>query len=99
MRHDFNDRFTLSSDKDNWILKDKVKGKKVRRHYFTSIEQLSRCIGELVAKETLGKAKVGLGDIRSITPSYSSVIDKVAERLEAYIDSIVQDEKSKSSRK
>ena len=99
MRHDFNDRFTLSSDKDNWILKDKVIGKKVRRHYFTSIEQLSRCIGELVAKETLGKAKVELGDIRSVTPSYSSVIDKVVERLEAYIDSIVQDEKSKSSRK
>ena len=95
MSHYLNNRFTLSCDKYNWILKDKVKGKKVRRHYFTSIEQLSRCIGELVAKDSIGGSKVELGDIHSITPSYSSVIDKIVERLEVYIDSIVQDEKSK----
>jgi len=95
MSHYLNNRFTLSCDKHNWILKVKVKGKKVSRHYFPSIKQLSRFIGELVAKESLGKAKVELGDIRTITPSYSSVIDKIVERLEAYIDSIVKDEKSK----
>jgi len=99
MKHNLNNRFTLSSDKCNWILLDEQQGKKVRRRYFTSIDQLSRCIGELVAKETLDKAKVELGDIHSITHSYSSVIDKIVERLEAYIDSIVQDEKSKPLRK
>ena len=95
MSHYLNNRFTLSCDKYNWILKDKVKGKKVSRHYFPNTKQLSRFIGELVAKESLGKAKVELGDIRTITPSYSSVIDKIVERLEGYIDSIVKDEKSK----
>ena len=99
MNHHLNNRFTLSSNNDNLILLDEQKGKKVRRHYFTSIEQLSRCIGELVAKESIGGSKVELGDIHSITPSYSSVIDKIVERLEAYIDSIVQDEKSKPLRK
>jgi hypothetical protein len=95
MKHHLNNRFTLSSDKYNWILLDEQEGKKVKRSYFPSIKQLSRFIGELVTKESLGKAKVELGDIRTITPSYSSVIDKIVERLEAYIDSIVQDEKSK----
>ena len=95
MKYYLNNRFTLSSDKENWILLDKVKGKKVSRHYFSNIKQLSRFIGELVAKESIDKAKVELGDICTITPSYSSVIDKIVERLEAYIDSIVQDEKSK----
>ena len=95
MKHNLNNRFTLSSDKCNWILIDEQAGKKAKRSYFPNIKQLSRFIGELVAKESLDKAKVELGDIRTITPSYSSVIDKIVERLEAYIDSIVQDGKSK----
>lgn len=95
MKHHLNNRFTLSSDKYNWILLDEQEGRKVKRRYFPSIKQLSRFIGELVAKESLSKTKVGLGDIRTIVPSYSSVIDKIVERLEVYIDSIVQDEKSK----
>ena len=74
---------------------DEQEGKKVKRSYFPNIKQLSQFIGELVAKESPGKAKVELGDIQSITPSYSSAIDKIVERLEAYIDSIVKDEKSK----
>jgi len=95
MTHHLNNRFTLSSDKENWILKDKAEGKKVSRHYFPNIKQLSRFIGELVAKESLDKSKVELGDIHSITPSYSSVIDDIVERLESYIDSIVEGDKSK----
>ena len=95
MKHRLNNRFTLSNDKYNWILLDEQEGKKVKRSYFPNIKQLSQFIGELVAKESPGKAKVELGDIQSITPSYSSVIDKIVERLEAYIDSIVKDEKSK----
>jgi len=95
MKHQLNNRFTLSSDKYNWILLDEQEGKKVKRSYFPNIKQLSRFMGELVAKESQGKAKVDLGDIRTITPSYSSVIDKIVERLEAYIDTIVQDEKSR----
>jgi len=95
MKHNLNNRFTLSSDKYNWILLDEQEGKKVKRSYFPNIKQLSRFMGELVAKESQGKAKVDLGDIRTITPSYSSVIDKIVERLEAYIDTIVQDDKSR----
>ena len=95
MTHHLNNRFTLSSDKENWILKDKAEGKKVSRHYFPNIKQLSHFIGELVAKESLDKSKVELGDIHSITPSYSSAIDNIVDRLEACIDSIVQGEKNK----
>ena len=94
MKHYLNNRFTLSSDKHNWILLDEQEGKKVKRSFFSNIKLLSQFIGELVAKESLSKTKVKLGDIHSITPSYSSVINKTVERLEVYIDSIVKDEKS-----
>jgi hypothetical protein len=95
MKHNLNNRFTLYTNKHNWILLDEQEGKKAKRSFFSNIEQLSRFIGELVVRESLGKAKAKLGDIHSITPSYSSVIDKIVERLEAYIDSIVRDEKSR----
>ena len=98
MKHHLNNRFTLSSDKYNWILLDEQESRKVKRSYFSSIKQLSRFIGELVAKESIDKAKVELGDIRTIVPSYSSVIDTISERLESYIDSIVQDDKSRYRR-
>jgi len=98
MKHNLNNRFTLSSDKYNWILLDEQEGKKDKRSYFPSIKQLSRFIGELVAKEPQGKAKVELGDIRTMTPSYSSAIDKIVERLEAYIDLIVEGEETKHLR-
>jgi hypothetical protein len=94
MNHHLNNRFTLSSDKYNWILKDKINGKKIKRSYFSNIKQLTNFIGELIAKESLGKAEVELGDIHSITPSYSSVIDNITRKLEKYIDSIVKDHKS-----
>ena len=98
MKHHLNNRFTLSSDKYNWTLLDEQEGKKVKRSYFPNIKQLSQFIGELVAKESPGKAKVELGDIQSITPSYSSAIDKIVERLEAYIDLIVESDKTKHLR-
>ena len=95
MKQYLNNRFTLSSDPYNWILIDKKKGKKVKRSYFPSIKQLSRFIGELVAKESLGKAKVQLGDIRTIIPSHSSVIDQISVKLERYVDSMVESKKTK----
>lgn len=98
MKHNLNNRFTLSSDKYNWILLDEQEGKKAKRSYFPNIKQLSRFTGELVAKESLEGSKVELMDIRTTTLSYSSVIDKIMRRLETYIDSIVKDEKSKYRR-
>ncbi len=91
MNHHLNNRFTLSSDKYNWILKDKINGKKIKRSYFSNTKQLASFIGELIAKESLGNGEVELGDIHSITPSYSSVIEQSALKLEQYIKSIVRE--------
>jgi hypothetical protein len=62
---------------------DKQKGKKTRRHFFPSIKQLSFFLGEL-------KTKVVLGNFSSATPSYSSVIEGVVNKLEHYINSIIK---------
>ena len=88
-------KFSISSDKYNWILIEKSKGKKVKHHFFSSIKQLSNFVGEYKLREFLVKGEVDLLDKSTETPSYSSVIEESARRLEQYIDSLVSKDDSK----
>ena len=75
MNHWLDDRFTLSSDKYNWILIEKQSGKKDKRHYFSSFQHLSKFIGEYKLRECLVRGEIDLCNKSSLTPSYSSVIE------------------------
>ena len=88
-------KFSISSDKYNWILIEKSKGKKVKHHFFSSIKQLSNFVGEYRLRKCLVEGEVDLLDKSSQTPSYSSVIEESARRLEQYIDSLVSKDDSK----
>ena len=88
-------KFSISSDKYNWILIEKNKGKKVKHHFFSSIKQLSNFVGEYKLREFLVRGEIDLMDKSSQTPSYSSVIEESARRLEQYIDSLVSKDDSK----
>ena len=46
-------KFSIKSDKYNWILIEKIKGKKVKHHFFSSIKQLSNFVGEYKLRECL----------------------------------------------
>ena len=84
-------KFSISSDNYNWILIEKSQGKKVKHHFFSSIQQLSNFVGEYKLREFLVKGEVDLLDKSSQTPSYSSVIEQSVLKLEQYIESIVRD--------
>ena len=94
MKHYLDDRFTISSDKNNLILIEKQKGKKVRRHYFQNVKQLSNFIGELKLRECLAMAEVDISNKSSLIPSYSSVIEEIIAKLEHYIESIMKTSKT-----
>ena len=87
--------FSIDSDKYNWILREKKVGKKVKLHFFSSIKQLARFVGDYKLRELLVKGEVDLLDKSSETPSYDSVIEESARRLEQYIDSLVSQDDSK----
>ena len=89
-------KFSIKSDKYNWILTEKIKGKKDKHHFFPTIKQLSDFVGDYKQREFLVKGDVDLLDNSSQTPSYSSVIEESARRLEQYIDSLVSKDDSKS---
>ena len=87
--------FSISSDKYNWILREKNIGKKVKFHFFSSIKQLSNFVGEYKLRTFLVEGDVELLDKSSQTPSYSSVIEQSARKLEQYVDSLVSKDDSK----
>ena len=62
------DKFSISSDKYNWILIEKSKGKKVKHHFFPTIKQLSNFVGEYRLREFLVKGEVDLLDKSTETP-------------------------------
>ena len=87
--------FSIKSDKYNWILIEKNIGKKVKHHFFSNIKQLSNFVGEYQLREFLVEGEVDLLDKSSETPSYSSVIEQSARKLEQYIDNLVSKDDSK----
>ena len=84
-------KFSISSDNYNWILIEKSQGKKVKHHFFSSIQQLSNFVGEYKLREFLVKGELDLLDKSAETPSYSSVIEQSVLKLEQYIESIVRE--------
>ncbi len=88
-------KFSISSDKYNWILREKNIGKKVKHHFFSNIKQLSNFVGEYKLRKLLVEGEVELLDKSSQTPSYSSVIEESARRLEQYVESLVSEDDSK----
>jgi len=88
-------KFSISTDKYNWILIEKSKGKKVKHHFFSSEKQLSNFVGEYKLREFLVKGDVDLIEKSAETPSYSSVIEQSARKLEQYVDSLVSKDDSK----
>ena len=85
--------FSISSDKYNWILREKNIGKKVKLHFFSNIKQLSNFVGEYKLREFLVKGEVDLLDKSAETPSYSSVMEDAMSKLEHYIKECVYGKK------
>jgi hypothetical protein len=84
MECQLNNRFALSSNKHNWILIDKNKGRNNQNHYFPNLKQLSNFIVDLRAKECWTKCDIALCNNSTTTLSYHSAIDKISKDLELY---------------
>ena len=86
-------KFSISSDKYNWILREKNIGKKVKHHFFSNIKQLSNFVGEYKLREFLVEGEVDLVDKSSQTPSYCSLMEDAMSKLEHYIEECTNGQK------
>ena len=93
MKHCLDNKFTISSDKYNWILIENQSGNKEKRHYFPSIKLLTKFIGDYKLRECLVRAEVSLCNNSPIIPSYSSVIEETIVKLERYIEECIHGKK------
>ena len=89
------ENFSLDSDKYNFILREKKRGKKEILHFFPTLELMSNFIAGYRLREFIPKGEVDLINKSTETPSYDSVIEESARRLEQYIDSLVSQDDSK----
>ena len=89
------ENFSLDSDKYNFILREKKRGKKEILHFFPTLELMSNFIAGYRLREFIPKGEVNLINKSTETPSYDSVIEESARRLEQYIDSLVSQDDSK----
>jgi hypothetical protein len=94
MKHNLNDRFTLSSDHYNWILTDKSRCKNNQHSYFPNLKQLSNSLVEIKSKDCLVKCDIDLCNKSSASSSYHSVIDIIAKDLETYFKEITNNERN-----
>ena len=83
------ENFSLDSDKYNFILREKKRGKKEILHFFPNLKLMSNFIVGYKLRMFIAKGDVELLRNSSGTPSYSSVIEGSARRLEQYIDNLV----------
>jgi len=88
MECQLNNRFTISSDKHNWILIDKNKGRSNQNRYFSNLKQLSEFIVDLRARECCVRCDIALCDKSTTTLSYHSAIGAIAKDLEIYFNHI-----------
>ena len=89
------ENFSLDSDKYNFILREKKRGKKEILHFFPNLKLMSNFIVGYKLRMFIAKGDVELLRNSSGTPSYSSVIEESARRLEQYIDNLVSKDDSK----
>ena len=89
------DKFSIDSDKHNFILREKKKGKKEILHFFPNLKQLSNFIVGYKLRKFLVKGDVDLLKNSSATPSYPSVIEDSARKLAHYVEKIVSEDDSK----
>ena len=83
------ENFSLDSDKYNFILREKKRGKKEILHFFPTLELMSNFIAGYRLREFIPKGKVNLINKSTETPSYDSVINQTVLKLEQYVDSLV----------
>jgi hypothetical protein len=86
-------KFTISSDKYNWILIENQSGNKVKRHYFPSIKLLTKFIGDYKLRECLISSEVSLCKNSPVIPPYTSVIEETIVKLERYIEECIHGKK------
>ena len=97
-RYKINDRFSIDSDKHNWMLIETItteKSKPYSRHsYYATLKQLSRSIIDRVAKGTLSRLSVAQDKNTPSAKRINFLIDNIVKDLELFLQGVTSNEKA-----
>lgn len=83
----------MSSDKWNWILLDYQNTKKPIMSFYSNLEQLSRALLDLKAKDTLTRLSITKSKNSPTTGLNLSLMNEITQDLELFIKGITNNEK------
>jgi len=98
MRYCINDRFSLSSDKHNWVLIETIMSEKRKPYsvnsYYATLKQLSKSIIDRVAKDTLPRLSVAQDKNMPSTKRINFLMDNIIKDLELFLKGVTSNEKA-----
>ena len=95
IEYKLSDRWTVSSDKWNWILLDYQHQKKPNMYFYANLKQLSNALLDLKAKGTLTRISITNSKNSPTTGLNFSLMDEITQDLELFIKGLTNNEKTK----
>lgn len=95
IEYKLNDRWSISSDRWNWILLDYQNTRKPIMSFYSNLEQLSRALLDLKAKDALARPSITRGYISPPVRLNPSILDEIAQELELFLQGLINNEKTK----
>ena len=98
VEYKLNDRWSISSDKWNWILLDYQHPKKPHMSFYANLRQLSNALLDLKAKDNLTRLSAAKSKNTPTTGLNLPLMDKITQDLELFIKGLSNNEKTKYKR-
>jgi len=93
IEYSLNERWSVSSDRWNWILLDYQYPKKPSMSFYANLKQLSDALLDLKAKDTLKRLSITESKNSPTTGLNLSLMDEITQDLELFIKGLTNNEK------
>jgi len=94
IEYNLNERWSVSSDRWNWILLDYQHPKKPSMSFYANLKQLGDALLDLKAKDTLTRLSIAKGKNSPTTGLNLSLMDEITQDLELFIKGLKNNEKT-----
>jgi hypothetical protein len=98
MKYKVDDKYTLDSDRYNWVLIEtitpKTKKPYTKQNYYGTLKQLSEALLDGMAKETLTRLSITTSENAPTIKPYNLLMDNIVKDLELFLQGVLKNEKA-----
>jgi len=93
IEYKINDRWSVSSDKWNWILLEYSGTKRLNMTFYSSLKQLSEVLLDLKAKDSLSRLSISKGKNAPTAGLDLRLMDKITQDLIVFLQEVTHNER------